>query len=100
VLYVLKIGPGHTYKEKLTLDYPVAINIYPMDARIDISKFDFVSVQLGVLPTEIFINEIQLSRPAGRCAMADDRIPADPYKGNRLIELQNVLVSASAKLSK
>ena len=99
--YNLKtIKAGEVYREKIALGFPLAVNIFPIDHRQPIDKYDSVRVRLGVLPADPVITLIQASREIGHCVMAPDELRAGQYKGKTLIQLQNTYLSESRAIER
>ncbi len=85
------VKAGESYRERVTLGYPKAINSYLGGMSVDISKYEKLNALIGVLPFDNSIYQIPNSRPFGHCVMSQDKITDGIYTGKTLIELQKVL---------
>ena len=93
-----KVKAGESYRENLSLKYPFAQTHFFLNTKIDLTTFDSISFQIGVLPDDDFINKIPDLRPFGHCAMWHDKISGGIYKGETLLELQNILKTNTVKI--
>ncbi len=93
-----KVKAGESYRENLSLKYPMAQTHFFTNTKIDLRTFDSISFQIGVLPYDDFINKIPDSRPFGSCADGQDKIPEGIYKGKTLLEVQNILKTNTVKI--
>jgi len=94
--YNLKIiKAGEVYRERIVIGFPSAVNIFPIDHREPIDKYNSVQVSIGLLPADPFIAKIQESREIGHCVMAPDELTAGQYKGKTLLQLQITYLSES-----
>lgn len=94
-----KIKAGESYRETLSLEYPMAQTHFFTKTKFDLRSFDSISFNIGVLPVDSFINKILDSRPFGHCAEGYDEIYDGLYKGKTLIEIQNILKTNTVKIN-
>lgn len=93
-----KVKAGEEFRETISLEFPIAESHYLINDSIDISDYNYISFQIGVLPYDNFINQIPGSRPFGNCAKGEDVITGGFYKSKTLIEVQNILKTDVIKI--
>lgn len=96
---LIKVKAGEGYKENLTLGYSSANSNYFTKANVNVSAFHWISFQIGVLPYDVFIGNIAVSRPFGNCGEAQDKISGGQYSGKRLIDVQKILKTNTIQIS-
>jgi hypothetical protein len=87
------------YKETIFVNYPVSLSYLSIENKIDISKVKSIRLQLGVLPFDDTLSELQNRKPFGRCVDGQEKISEGHYKGRALIEVQNILKSNIIKIN-
>ena len=87
------------YKETIFLNYPASPTYLFFDMKTDIGKFKSIRFQLGLLPFDDSLAELQNKKPFGRCVDGQEKISEGPYKDRTLIEVQNVLRSNEIKIN-
>ena len=93
-----RLKPDDTYKEVFSLSYPLAENDYILPAKIDIGKYSLVQVYIGIMPFDEGIYKIHDRRPFGHCVMYDDLVSDGPFKGKKLIDIQEIVESKSTEI--
>ena len=95
---LIKVKTGETYKENISLNYPLA-ETYIFNNKTNLRSFDSLNFLIGILPYDKFISDIPDSRPFGNCAVSRDEISNGNYKGKNLMEIQNILKSNTIKIN-
>lgn len=87
------------YKETILVNYPISSSYLDIGNKIDISKVKSIRFQLGLLPFDDLLTEIQNKKPFGHCVDGQEIIPDGLYKGRTLIEVQNIVKSNVVKIN-
>ena len=93
------VKAGESYKEHLSLEYPIIQSNFFTKTNIDIRSFDSISFQVGVIPYDTFIANIPNLRPFGKCVVGEDKISEGYYEGKKLIDVQNILKTNTVKIN-
>jgi hypothetical protein len=94
-----QVKSKEVYKETIFVDYPISSSYLAIDNEINVSKAKSIRFQLGLLPFDDSLAEIQNKKPFGRCVDGQEKTTEGLYKNKTLIEVQNILKSNEVRIN-
>jgi hypothetical protein len=79
------------YRESIIVKYPISPTYLFFNMITDLGRFRSLSLQLGILPFDSSLEEIQNKKPFGRCVDGQEIIPSGVYGGQTLFEIQRIV---------
>jgi hypothetical protein len=93
-----RVKSKEIYKERMFVKYPVSSSYLPIDIEINTNETKSIRFQIGILPFDASLIELQNKKPFGHCVDGAEKILEGIYKDKTLIEVQNILKTNEIKI--